>query len=159
MEMLEEREKKQVGQKTLIEELMSKNDPIVEAIISLLQSDSLLKVLVDEWERVNGVLAKEGCTIGVGWENDRFNEYDRNRDEAEHVYKIFLKRDDKDIARGEKINWVLGHHIRNVLSEDYTLGGTVPVSFVRSIEALYSENTEQMHLTEITLEVKTYAKR
>lgn len=142
-----------------IEEIAKERDPIIEGIIAMLSVDPVLKIIVRVWERVNGIIPGKACTICVGWENERFDEYDRQRDEANQIYKIWLKRDDKNISRGEAINRILARRIRNILSRDYTLGGVVPISFVRSIEALYADGSDQVHISTLTLEVKTYAKR
>ena len=141
--------------KTIEEDL----DPIIEGVIKILKADSLLSEIVKKWEKTNGIIPGKNCTISIGWESDHFDEYDRQRDEANQVYKIWLQRDDKNIERGEAVNRILARRIRDILVKDYTLGGVAAVSYLRSIEALYADGEDPLHISTITLEVKTYAKR
>ncbi|GMB00217.1 hypothetical protein [Pelosinus sp. IPA-1] len=111
------------------------------------------------WRKTNGMVPVDVTTISVGCEEEKFELYDRTRDEATAIFKIYVQCKDEDVERGEKNIQILAQTVRYILVQRYELKGIVSSSFVQGIQYVTMNEIENLHGAIIAFEAKYYAPR
>ena len=125
-------------------------DQMVDYVIATLKDDTLLAGWVKKWETTNGLVPSVLPTISAGLGDVRYDEYNRDTDEATATIKINIYCQHSNLAKAEKTAQLLAAQTRFVLSERATLGGELASGFVKSIGSLYPNEATELAVVTLT---------
>ena len=116
---------------------------------------------VKEWNKANSLvtLAAPGCSIGL--DEEKFEAYSRDQDEATARLSILFWSKNIDQAAGEAEVRELAQQARLALTANRTLGGAVDDSFVEGIRYATADGGKSilLHLAEVSYRVTYYTDR
>lgn len=116
---------------------------------------------VREWNKASGLvtMAAPGCSVGL--EDEKFEAYTRELDEATAYLSILIWVKNPDPAAGEAKARALAQEARLALIKNRTLGGGAADSYVHGIRYTTAEGGKSLilHLAEIDFRVRYYSPR
>lgn len=143
---------------------------ILDEITNMLQGEPAL-MTVRNWHKINGLVPGKTRSISVGVDELRYEEYTRDFDECEADVKIYVSLDNRALTgaarKSEEHRLEYGDRVlremvgaaRSVLTQDYTLRGSVAVSHVDKVEFVTAEDHTDLQIAVVSLSVKFYAER
>ncbi|NOV01348.1 hypothetical protein [Paenibacillus planticolens] len=135
-------------------------DEILNAIQSTLQAEERLSS-ISKYNLVDGMIPGLKPTVSIGCGRIKYNDYDRDQDEATAPVRIYVYTHDMNAEKGEATIRNLAREIRFTLLENMYLGGLVDASSVTEItfESDQVNQGQLLHYAMIDYDVKYYESR